>query len=106
MATRSTRCTALPPKWAACATNHAATSTQTAVQRSRWPVAMLTFSEASARILFMQDDLLSAAGGEPCSEDCPSTPETTTPSSRETSQTNMRSRSEPPTSPYLVMSTL
>src|SRR2546430_14195295 len=62
MATRSTRCPALPPKLAACATNHAATSTQTAVQRSRWPVAMLTFSEASARILFMQDDLLSAAG--------------------------------------------
>src|SRR2546426_11891895 len=40
--------------------------------------------QASARILFMQDHLRSAAGGEPCSEDSLSTPETPTPSSPET----------------------
>src|SRR5438067_549634 len=56
-------------------------------------------SEASARILFMQDDLRSAAGGEPCSEDCLSTPETPTPSSRETSPPTWRSRSATLTSP-------
>src|SRR5439155_910021 len=56
-------------------------------------------SEATARILFMQDDLRSAAGGEPCSEDCPSTPETPTPSSRETSPPTWRSRSATLTSP-------
>src|SRR3989475_10687948 len=39
--------------------------------------------QASARILFMQDHLRSAAGGEPCSEDSLSTPETPTPSSPE-----------------------
>src|SRR3989442_15035846 len=40
-------------------------------------------TEASARILLMQDHLRSAAGGEPCSEDSLSTPETPTPSSPE-----------------------
>src|SRR5438105_14496534 len=56
-------------------------------------------SEASARILFMQDDLRSAAGGEPGSEDCASTPETPTPSSRETSPPTGSSRSATLTSP-------
>src|SRR5436309_10982739 len=55
--------------------------------------------QASARILFMQDHLRSAAGGEPCSEDCLSTPETPTPSSRETSPPTWRSRSATLTSP-------
>src|SRR3989442_1830468 len=41
-------------------------------------------TQATARILLMQDHLRSAAGGEPCSEDSLSTPETPTPSSPET----------------------
>src|SRR5919204_1586226 len=42
MAASKSRCTRLPPTFTASAANHAKMSTQTAIQRMRWPVAGLT----------------------------------------------------------------
>src|SRR5712692_4621422 len=52
-------------------------------------------TQANARILSMQDHLRSAAGGEPCSEDSLSTPETPTPSSPEIFAITWRSSPAP-----------